>query len=33
VVTTTIPVDHWLWLEVTAVSGSPVGLTLAVRFS
>ena len=25
--------DHWLWLEVTAVSGSPAGLTVAVRFS
>ena len=28
-----VPVDHWLWLEVTAVSGSPAGLTVAVRFS
>ena len=28
-----VPVDHWLWLEVTAVSGSPVGLTVAMRFS
>jgi hypothetical protein len=27
-----VPVDHWLWLEVTAVSGSPAGLTVAVRF-
>ncbi|MEI7952840.1 MAG: hypothetical protein WCH37_09200 [Synechococcaceae cyanobacterium ELA182] len=29
----TVPVDHWLWLEVTAVSGAPAGLTVAVRFS
>ena len=28
-----LPMDHWLWLEVTAVSGSPAGLTVAVRFS
>lgn len=28
-----VPTDHWLWLEVTAVSGSPAGLTVAVRFS
>ena len=28
-----VPVDQWLWLEVTAVSGSPTGLTVAVRFS
>ncbi len=28
-----VPVDHWLWLEVTAVSGSPIALTVAVRFS
>lgn len=28
-----VPADHWLWLEVTAVSGSPAGLTVAVRFS
>ena len=28
-----VPVDHWLWLEVTAVSGSPAALTVAVRFS
>ena len=27
-----LPIDHWLWLEVTAVSGSPAGLTVAVRF-
>jgi hypothetical protein len=29
----TVPVDHWLWLEITAVSGSPIALTVAVRFS
>lgn len=28
-----VPMDYWLWLEVTAVSGSPAGLTVAVRFS
>jgi hypothetical protein len=28
-----VPVDHWLWLEITAVSGSPIALTVAVRFS
>ena len=28
-----VPMDNWLWLEVTAVSGSPAGLTVAVRFS
>jgi len=28
-----LPVDHWLWLQATAVSGSPAGLTVAVRFS
>lgn len=28
-----VPMDCWLWLEVTAVSGSPAGLTVAVRFS
>ena len=28
-----IPPDHWLWLEVTAVSGSPAGLTVVVTFS
>ena len=28
-----VPAEHWLWLEVTAVSGSPAGLTVAVRFS
>lgn len=28
-----VPMDHWLWVEVTAVSGSPAGLTVAVRFS
>jgi len=30
--TPVVPLDHWLWLEVTAVSGSPAGLTVAVRF-
>jgi hypothetical protein len=28
-----VPMDHWLWLEVTSVSGSPASLTVAVRFS
>ena len=28
-----VAMDHWLWLEVTAVSGSPAGLTVAVSFS
>ena len=28
-----IPEGHWLWLEVTAVSGSPTGLTVVVTFS
>ncbi len=28
-----VPVDHWLWLEVTDVSGSPAAQTVAVRFS
>jgi hypothetical protein len=27
-----VPIDHWLWLEVTAVSGSPSGLTVMLRF-
>ena len=27
-----VPMEHWLWLELTAVSGSPAGLTVAVRF-
>ncbi|MFN9872305.1 MAG: hypothetical protein ACK55E_12815 [Cyanobacteriota bacterium] len=31
--TPAVPADHWLWLEVTAVSGSPIALTVAVRFS
>jgi hypothetical protein len=25
--------DHWLWLEVTAVSGAPQSLTVAVQLS
>jgi hypothetical protein len=25
--------EHWLWLEVTASSGSPQALTVAVQFS
>lgn len=29
--TPAVPVDHWLWLEVTAVSGSPAGLTVMLR--
>jgi hypothetical protein len=27
-----IPSGHWLWLQVTAVTGSPVGLTVSVEF-
>ena len=30
--TPAVPMDHWLWLEVTAVSGSPAGLTVMLRF-
>ena len=26
-----MPIDHWLWLEITAVSGSPAGLTVMLR--
>ncbi|MCS5698217.1 hypothetical protein NZK32_04070 [Cyanobium sp. FGCU-52] len=26
-----VPLDHWLWLEVTAVSGSPAGLSVMLR--
>jgi hypothetical protein len=25
--------DHWLWLEITAVSGSPAALSVVVAFS
>ncbi|MEN9387351.1 MAG: hypothetical protein RLZZ255_327 [Cyanobacteriota bacterium] len=25
--------DHWFWLEITAVSGSPVDLSVVVAFS
>ena len=28
-----IPAEHWLWLEVTAVSGAPQALTVSVQFS
>jgi hypothetical protein len=28
-----IPLEHWLWLEVTAASGAPQALTVAVQFS
>ena len=28
-----IPLEHWLWLEVTAISGVPQALTVAVQFS
>ena len=27
----TIPSGHWLWLQVTAVSGSPQGLTVSIE--
>jgi hypothetical protein len=30
--TPAVPLDHWLWLEVSAVSGSPAGLTVMLRF-
>ncbi|MEA5414522.1 hypothetical protein [Synechococcus sp. BA-132 BA5] len=26
-----IPAGHWLWLQVTAVSGNPVGLTVSIE--
>jgi hypothetical protein len=29
--TPAVLLDHWLWLEVTAVSGSPTGLTVMLR--
>ncbi|MEA5417391.1 hypothetical protein [Synechococcus sp. BA-132 BA5] len=29
----TIPSGHWFWLQVTAVSGAPQALTVAVLFS
>ncbi|MCP9860288.1 MULTISPECIES: hypothetical protein [unclassified Cyanobium] len=28
-----IPAEHWLWLDVAAISGSPQALTVAVQFS
>jgi hypothetical protein len=28
-----VPADHWLWLELTSVSGAPTGLALTLRFS
>ena len=28
-----VPMDHWLWLEITAVSGSPTGMAALLRFS
>lgn len=31
--TPAVPIDHWLWLEVAAVSGSPAELTVVVSFS
>ncbi len=27
----TIPAGHWLWLQVTAASGSPLGLTASIE--
>jgi len=27
----TIPSGHWLWLQVTAASGSPLGLTVSIE--
>ncbi len=29
--TPAVPLDHWLWLEVSAVSGSPAGLMVMLR--
>jgi hypothetical protein len=26
-----LPIDHWLWLEVAGVSGSPVALSVSIR--
>jgi hypothetical protein len=26
-----IPAGHWLWLQVTAASGSPTGLTVSIQ--
>ena len=26
-----IPAGHWLWLQVTAASGSPLGLTVSIE--
>ena len=26
-----IPAGHWLWLQVTSVSGSPAGLTVSIE--
>ncbi len=26
-----IPAGHWLWLQVTAASGSPAGLTVSIE--
>ena len=28
-----LPDDHWLWLEITSVSGSPAALSVVVAFS
>ena len=28
-----VPAEHWLWLEITAVAGSPAGLTVSVLLS
>ncbi|MCS5697495.1 hypothetical protein NZK32_00330 [Cyanobium sp. FGCU-52] len=28
-----LPADHWLWLEITAVSGSPAAVAVVVAFS
>jgi hypothetical protein len=28
-----VPAEHWLWLEISAASGSPDGLTVVVTFS
>ena len=27
----TIPSSHWLWLQVTAASGNPLGLTVSIE--
>ena len=28
-----VPAEHWMWLEITAVAGSPAGLTISLLLS